>query len=166
MSEASFTTTNLDLQDTPPPMSLLEIHLRDLLHKIRQQARTALCIERAIEVPGLIGKQTPLAIQFDTSNEAELPEAYITHINPANGGRLFFMIPKVWTGIAPSGNLTIQTAVKLLESFYRTMINPEALMLYFGQQIASGTNTDARNDDLTKGDDPTLPAQTQTSRPS
>ncbi len=164
MSETSFATTRFDLQDTPPPMSLVEIRLRDLLHAIRRLARSALSIERAIEVAGLIGKETPLAIQFDTSIEAKIPEAYITYINATDGGRLFFMIPKEWTGLAPDGNFSIDTAVVLLESFHHTMLNPGAPTLHFGQRLEASTDGNMQNFQLAADDDPTVPAHMQTSK--
>ncbi len=164
MSETSFASSKLDLYDTPPPMSLLEIRLRDLLRAIRFQVSSALSIERPITVPGLIGEETPLAIQFDASNAANIPEAYITHINPTNGGRLFFIIPKDWTGIAPSGNLSIETAVVLLEHFHHTVLHPIAPVLHFGQQLASGIRERRQDLYLASDDAPTEPAFGQTPR--
>lgn len=159
MSETSFATTRFDLQDTPPPMSLLEIRLRDLLRSIRQQARTALSIERSIHIPNIIEKHTPLRISFDDGNDPIIPAAYIIHIDPNNGNSLFFMLPKDWTGMGARGNMSIERAIILLETVHHTMLHPTPPLLRFGDQIAPLPGENLHDFDLGTEEEPTLPAR-------
>ena len=92
----------------------LENRLRALLVKTRKLIGKELQVTKTLCIPGILDEPTPVTVNFEADPKNQL-YAFVTFQN-ANTDYQIFYIPCIWTGIAPGGQITLSTAVTILEN--------------------------------------------------
>ncbi len=99
--------------------SSLETRLRALLVKTRKLIGEELQVTKTLCIPGILDEPTPVTVNFEADPKNQL-YAFVT-FQTANTDYQSFYIPCVWTGIAPGGQITVSTAITLLENLNLTL---------------------------------------------
>lgn len=94
--------------------SSLEARLRALLAKTRKLIGEELQVNKTLCIPGILDMPTAVTVNFEADPKNQL-EAFVTFQN-ANADYQIFYIPRAWTGITPGGQITLSTAVTILEN--------------------------------------------------
>lgn len=116
MSDGTFAASpSTTPQETQHQPSSLENRLRELLARIRKLIGEQLLITKPVFIPGILNKPTPVTVYYEGDSNNKL-EAFVTFQTATTDYQSFY-VPRVWTGIAPAGQISLNTAVTILENF-------------------------------------------------
>lgn len=132
MSDGTFGSCEASTAVREKPHTLdLESRLRELFAKIRHLIRSELrtSVKSKLLIPGILDTVTEVTVAFEQDKVIDV-EAYLCYPT-SEGPYKIFCLPRLERGLVPEGDISLATAVTILENVYISFTHPGSTIIRY-----------------------------------